>query len=134
MMRWVQMQQIPAGRIEVSSRGEPAQSVVEKPYYIQQTSGSALGYLVVPFDPEGAHRGLDPSLRAYRIPLDRDIRRLDLQITDRAGKPVPGGARRIRIIAPSRWSWLLLVIACTPCVAFAVVRFQRLRRLGRTGR
>ena len=127
LMRWAQIQQIPGAQIAISYGFDDATIVREQSFSIEQTSGASLGYLVVPYDPVGKHKGLDPSLQAYRLPIRDGVSRIRLQILDRDGNGITGGNREVRIISSTRWIYALLILSCIPMVAFIMVRVARSR-------
>jgi hypothetical protein len=133
LMRWAQIQQIPGAQIAISKGSDDATIVREQSFYIEQTSGASLGYLVVPYDPVGKHKGLDPSLMAYRLPIRDSVSRIRLQILDRDGNAVAGGKREVRIISSTRWIYVLLVLSCIPMVVFIMVRIARSQVYIKTG-
>ena len=103
--------------------------VREAPFYVEQIKGSALGYTIVPFDPEGAHQGNEPSLQAFHVPVDRSQKVVRLQVFDKEGKALAGGDRQIRVVSPSRLSILLLALALLPLAVMAVVLAARARKV-----
>jgi hypothetical protein len=127
LMQWVRIQQVPKAQISVSRPKAATETVLEKPYYVEQVKGSALGYTIVPYDPEGAHKDRDPSLRAFRIPIVKDQRVVRLQVQDSSGAVLPGSERQIRIIGPSRLMIISLILALLPLAAMAVVMLRRTR-------
>lgn len=129
LMKWVRIQQVPKAGIEVRRPGAEAQMVREAPFYVEQIKGSALGYTIVPFDPEGAHKGNEPSLQAFHVPLDRGQKILRLRVFDKEGKALAGGERQIRVVSPSGLSILLLALALLPLAVMAAVLAARSRRV-----
>ncbi|MBN1837691.1 MAG: hypothetical protein JW820_17675, partial [Spirochaetales bacterium] len=127
LMKWVRIQQVPKAGIEVSRRDEEPQVVREEPFYVEQVKGAALGYRIVPYDPEGAHEGRDPSLLAFHVPLGPEDRVVHLSVQDKDGKLLEDGSRQIRVIRPSRSGIVALILAALPLVAMAVVLLRRSR-------
>jgi hypothetical protein len=83
----------------------------------------------VPFDPQGAHKDRDPSLRAFQVALGKDVTRAGLTVLDKNGSPLPGGERQIRVLHPPRAGFVALLLALLPLAAMAVVLARRARRL-----
>jgi hypothetical protein len=125
--KWVRIQQVPHASIQVQG---PAGSTLlgEKPYYVEQTKGSSLGYTIVPFDPQGAHKGKDPNLIAFRVAIGKDARELELRSLDGNGRPLTGSERQIRIVRGAPPAVLLIVLAVLPLAAMALVLGLRTRR------
>jgi hypothetical protein len=95
---------------------------------VEQTKGSTLGYTIVPFDPQGAHKGKDPNLIAFRVAIGKDTRELRLRALDGNGKLLPGSERQIRVIRGAPSALLLILLAALPLVAMALVLGVRSRR------
>jgi hypothetical protein len=129
VMKWVRTQQVPQARIEARVGGGQVEVVEEKPYYVEQVKGASLGYKIVPFDPEGAHKDKEPSLRAFQIPLGKDTTRVSLKVMDKNGMPLAGGERQIRVLRPPKAGFVALILALLPLAVMAVVLARRARRL-----
>jgi len=65
VMKWVRIQQVPQAAIRLSGSGGQEQVVREEPFFVEQVKGASLGYRIVPYDPQGAHKDRDPSLQAF---------------------------------------------------------------------
>jgi len=128
LMRWVKIQQVPKPRIEMILPKNKTESLEEKPYYVEQLKGSALGYKIVPFDAEGKHKDREPSLWAYRIPMGKDASVIKLRLQDKAGEHLPGGERQIRVVSRSSSLLLSLILAFVPIAVMIVVLIVRSRR------
>ena len=127
-MNWVYIQQVPGGRIEVTKNNHTSAILVEEPFYVEQTKGSALGYKIVPFDPEGAHKDRDPSLIAFKIPITRETSLIKFELLDNSGLNMAGSSRQVRVIIKSRWQPILLVLCLLPLLVMTVVRMIRSRK------
>ncbi len=136
LMKWVRIQQVPKARIEVTRpAGQGAvngsaetEMILEKPFYVEQIKGAALGYQIVPFDPEGKHKGRDPSLIAFHLPISADQRVIRLRVQDKEGVYLPSSQRQVRIIRPPRAGFVSLILAVMPLVVMAVVLIRRSRK------
>jgi hypothetical protein len=95
---------------------------------VEQVKGAALGYQIVPFDPEGKHKDREPSLQAFHVPLSKDQRIIRLRVQDNAGNYLPSGQRQIRVITPSRIGIVSLILAVCPLIVMFVVMARRSRR------
>jgi len=127
LMKWVRVQQIPGARIFILKRGHELEVILEEPYFVEQLKGTSLGYRIIPYDPMGAHRGLDPSLIAFRVPIGNYDRIIDLRIEDKNGRILKNGTRQIRVIHPSRKGFLALTFAVLPFIVMALIYIQRYR-------
>jgi hypothetical protein len=128
LMKWVRIQQVPRARVEASRRSAESQMVLEEPFYVEQVKGAALGYQIVPFDPEGKHKDREPSLLAFHIPVDKEQRVIRLRVQDKEGQYLASSERQIRIITPSRIGLISLILAILPLVVMIVVIARRSRR------
>ncbi len=128
LMTWVKIQQVPKPRIEMILPKNKTVSLEEKPYYVEQIKGSALGYKIVPFDAEGKHKDREPSLMAYHIPMGKDASVIKLRLQDKAGERLAGGERQIRVVSRSSTLLLSLILAFVPLVVMIVVLVIRSRR------
>ncbi len=128
LMKWVRIQQVPKARIEVI-RAAGTEVVQEDPYYVEQVKGAALGYKIVPYDPQGAHKDREPSLRAFKVAINpADTRALRLRVQDKEGVYLPTGTRQIRIVGASRAGIVVFILALLPLAVMAVVLGLRSRR------
>lgn len=121
IMKWVRIQQVPKARVEVTRKGATTQVVLEKPYYIQQTKGASLGYKIVPFDPKKQGEGRQPSLRAFYIPIQRDMKYLKIRLQDKNGNYLKGSDRQVRIIIRSQNSLFILLLSLLPLALMFLV-------------
>jgi hypothetical protein len=128
LMKWVRIQQVPKARVEITRRFSETQLVLEEPYYVEQIKGAALGYQIVPFDPEGKHKDREPSLQAFHVPLSMDQRIIRLRVQDKDGQYLPSGERQIRVIRPGRVGFISLILALLPLIVMVVVMARRSRR------
>jgi len=128
LMKWVRIQQVPRARVEVTRRTAETEMVMEEPFYVEQVKGAALGYQIVPFDPEGKHKDREPSLQAFHVPLSKDQRIIRLRVQDNEGNYLPTGQRQIRVVTPSRIGFISLILAALPLIVMFVVMAGRSRR------
>jgi len=128
LMNWVRIQQVPGARIELTGNNHTSEVLLEEPFYVEQTKGSALGYKIVPFDPEGVHKDRDPSLIAFRVPVNRERSLIKIKLLDKNGLNLAGSSRQVRVIIKSRWQPLLFLLCLLPLLAMAVVRIIRSRK------
>ena len=127
---WAKVQQVEDAVIEVNREGGGGFEATEQPFFVEQSSGTAMGYTIVAFDAHGEHAGLEPSLRAFRIPTDSSAAVSHLRLTSLDGHPL-GGERQLRVTVAPRHPLAALPAALFPFLAFAVIRVRRYRRLHR---
>ncbi|MQY77259.1 MAG: hypothetical protein GH155_06475 [Spirochaeta sp.] len=128
LMNWVRIQQVPGARIELSENSHASEVILEEPFYVEQTKGSALGYKIIPFDPEGAHKDREPSLIAFKVPVNRERSLIKFKLLDKSGLNMAGSSRQVRVIIKSRWQPLLFLLCLLPLLAMVVVRVIRSRK------
>jgi len=128
LMKWVRIQQVPRARVEVTRPSLESQMVLEEPFYVEQVKGAALGYQIVPFDPEGKHKDREPSLQAFHVPISKDQRVIRLRVQDKEGQYLPSSQRQIRIVTPSRIGIVSLILAVLPLAVMIIVMARRSRR------
>lgn len=125
LMKWVRIQQIPEARIFILKKGDEPRIVLEEPFFVEQLKGTSLGYKIIPYDPMGAHRDLEPGLIAFHIPLGNEDRIINLRVEDKNGRTLKDGTRQIRVIHASRSGFLLLIFAVLPFIAMTIVFLRR---------
>ncbi|NOY10316.1 MAG: hypothetical protein GXP33_15890 [Spirochaetes bacterium] len=121
IMKWVRIQQVPKARVEVTRKDATTQVVLEKPYYVQQTKGASLGYKIVPFNPKKQEEGRQPSLRAFYIPIQRNMKYLKIKLQDKNGNYLKGSDRQVRIIIRSQNSLFILLLSLLPLALMFLV-------------
>ncbi len=128
LMKWVRIQQVPKARVEVTRPSSEARMLLEEPFYVEQVKGAALGYQIVPFDPEGKHKDREPSLQAFHIPITKDQRVVRIRVQDKDGEYLPSSERQIRIITLSRVGFISLILGVLPMVVMIIVMARRSRK------
>ncbi len=132
LMKWERIQQVPRAAVQLTGAGPGATLIHEEPWFVEQVQGATLGYRIVPYDPQGAQKGKEPSLIAFRIPLGRGTPAVVLRTLDSAGTPLAGSTRLIRVIAPPPAEIILPLLALVPLIAMACVIIGRARRYRRS--
>ncbi len=127
ILSWERIQQVPHAGVQVSRPGGQSITLSETPWFVEQTQGSSLGYRIVPYDSQGAQKGKDPSLIAFRVQLGSDVRVLSVRALDSAGIVLPGSQRQIRVIAVPRAEAVLLLFALLPLMVMVIVLVLRSR-------
>jgi hypothetical protein len=128
LMSWVRIQQVPKAVIEARTGDAAAATIREQPFFVEQISGTTLGYRIVPFDPQGEHQGEEPSIIAFRVPMNSDRAVIRLRTLDLRGAVLPGSEREIRVPSRGPASLLLLLTALAPLLVMAIVLVVRSRR------
>jgi len=132
LMKWERIQQIPRAGIELTGGGAGKSMIREEPWFVEQAQGATLGYRIVPFDPQGAQKGKEPSLIAFRVTPGQGSAVTGLRTVDSSGGPLPGSERQIRVIAPPAAEPVLPLLALAPLGAMALVLVRRARRYRRS--
>ena len=128
LMKWVRIQQVPKARIELTDAKGGTNTISENPFYVEQARGTALGYTIVPYDPDGTHKGSAPNLIAFHVPLmsGADMYRVSLQGME--GNHLTGSDRQIRVVPGSKRNIILVIIVLLPIVLLVLVQIYRVRR------
>ena len=127
--KWVRTQQVPHVEVELRGPGRPPGRVREQPFYVEQADTSALGYTIVPYDPAGAHKGKEPSLVAFAVPLRKGDAVIHLRALDASGSVLEGSERQIRVIRRSPVTSLFPFLAALPLLAMISVLVARARKV-----
>jgi hypothetical protein len=134
LMTWQRGAQIPQATIHARNtltfNKTQDIEITEKPYYVEQAKGAALGYTIVPFDPEGAHKDKDPSLKAFHIPMNPELKKVILKTENYEGDLLKGSSRQIRVIKGETDNILLLILSFVPLLAMALVFLVRKMKRG----
>jgi hypothetical protein len=125
---WVRTQQVPHAEIQARSGSAAPVVLREQPYFVEQSKGSSLGYTIVPFDPQGVHKGKEANLIAFRMTVPPEGRTVSFRTLDADGRPLAGSERQIRIVRAPPSAALLLVLAAAPLLVMVLVLVVRSRR------
>ena len=131
VMKWVRIQQVPQAGIRLAGSGGEARIIREEPFFVEQIKGASLGYRIVPYDPQGAHKDRDPSLLAFHVLIAKGQPVVRLATLDKNGTALPGGERQIRVVGPARAGVVALVLALLPLAVMVAALIARARRVSR---
>jgi hypothetical protein len=129
VMKWVRIQQVPQAGIRLTGADGQARTIREEPFFVEQIKGASLGYRIVPYDPQGAHKDRDPSLQAFHIPIPKGQPVLRLAAQDKNGTALAGSERQIRIVGPAPAGIVALVLALLPLAVMVAVLIARTRKV-----
>lgn len=124
---WTHTDAIEEGTLQVLRDGEVIEEIERMPYYVRQTPGYALGYEIVPFDPENDPilAGRQPTFEAYRVELAGDGG-YELRFVDAQGRVAQGSQRTVRTVSHPGSS--LYYVAFVPLgIGFIAFGYRRLR-------
>lgn len=125
---WIHLQPLEAidetFSIEVVGKKGVVSRAVEKPYYVQQTSGSSLGYNIIGFSSE-AFPDSSPSFTAFRIETPRNPGRYRLQLVDESRQALADSARELRTVQGTDSAWVFCVSFIPFVVGACVVVYKR---------
>ena len=127
IQKWVRIQQVPHATIETTGPGDARGTLIERPYYVEQSPGSSLGYTIIPWDPAGPYKDQGPNLIAFRIPLRKDLRVVKLRALDEKGGVLRGSDRQIRLVTSLTAPALLVAFALLPLLLLLVILVARSR-------
>ncbi|MGQ0550620.1 MAG: hypothetical protein ACT4PY_13235 [Armatimonadota bacterium] len=128
---WIPAGAISPGQLEIRSSRSILRRVDRRPYRVQQTAGSALGYEVVEYRPPGpGERPRDPDFEGYELRSDPGTSPLAVRLLGADGAHLPGSERTIRSVRnDSAWRLWLVPLAPWPAALFGL--WRRRRRLDR---
>ena len=125
MYRWVKIQQVPDSSVRITV-GKERSEVFEKPYIVEQSKTTALGYTITPYDPNGIHVGKNPSISALHIPLNPTMKELEFSLLADSSKETSRSSTRvIRIITGVHHEAISILLLFLPIVALFVVLLVR---------
>ena len=119
------VQEVPGVRMAVLGAGGSMATVERRPYFVEQMRTTSLAYRIVPFDPEGAHGGREPSLAAFHVDLERYGRRFRVALVDSRGAVIDATMRRVRLLDGSPRTGVPLLLALLPLAVGAAVTAAR---------
>lgn len=126
LSQWVRLQQVPHARI-VAAAPSGTTPLSEQAFAIQQSSGQALGYTIVPWNQQ-PHRSTDkPDLIAIHLPIRAGIPVLKVSTQDESGKELPGSEREIRLISGPGAEAALIAFLLSPIACALIVMLLRAR-------
>ncbi len=96
---WVQFDPVADATLQVLKDGQVVQEIRQQPYYVKQSTGYALGYEIVRFDPENdpTHEGRAPTFEGYRVVMQDDAD-YELRFVDANGNVLAGSTRSVRAL------------------------------------
>ena len=120
---WVQQELVRGGSLEVRKEGQPATSVSERPYWVEQVSGATLGYNIIEYEPDQAVEE-KPTFRAYRLEPESFGTDTRIYFRDTRGQIMDGSQRDIHFLNGKRGPWLYLP-ALLPLLPAILLRARR---------
>jgi hypothetical protein len=119
--KWEKIKEVPFSRIE-KTIGSEAEIIREKKYFVEpMQSSSTLGYKIVPYDPEGAHKYKNYSFSGFHIPIDRTKTSITIRLQNPNDNYYPLSEREIRIIVKSNGRFGLLIFILLPLIIMTIV-------------
>ncbi|HEV8632928.1 MAG TPA: hypothetical protein VG370_01610 [Chloroflexota bacterium] len=124
---WVQIAPIEGTTLSVR-RGPQEQRLGLEGFTIEQLPGAALGYNMLPFEPDPKAAGTSeerrPDLVAFRVGAPSGRATLSLTMLDADGRPAPG-SQRLLIATPATQDWRLGLPVLVPLLVGATVVLWR---------
>jgi hypothetical protein len=122
----VRLQQVPHARVVVATAiGTNALS--EQAFAIEQSTGQALGYTIVPWNQHAQRPGDKPDLIAFHVRIQNAGTAFRVSAQDETGAILPGSERDIRVIAGPGPEVILVTFMFMPIACVLVVMFARAR-------
>ena len=121
------VQEVPGVRMAVLGADGPTATVDRRPYFVERMRTTSLAYRIVPFDPEGAHGGREPSLVAFHVDLERYGRHFRVALVDSRGDMIDATLRRVRLLDRPPRAGAVLLLSLLPLavgIGVAAVRWR----------
>jgi hypothetical protein len=132
LAKWTRMQPVSDVSVLLRTAGAAEETVVERqPYFVEQVQGKTLGYRIIPYDPDGAHEGKDPSLRAFHVPISPDSRLIEIDVQDGDGKRLTTASREVRVVRAFSLHPVLVLLAAAPILVLIGLRLRRVQKLSK---
>lgn len=109
--------------------GEPGQTeiILEDLFYVDQNTETGAGYEIVYWDsrPYAPHEYLEPSFKAFHIPLPTAPRVMNIRLRTFHGSELKMSKRQIRIVRKSGFLIIVLILSLSPLVLMGYLMYQR---------
>jgi ABC-type transport system involved in multi-copper enzyme maturation permease subunit len=128
LYRWVNIEQIEKGSLQLVKKGQIMARIEERPYYIQQIPGAELGYTIVEYTEEKFPES-GPSFVGYRVEIEPERNGRQIQLVDASGKVVPGSLRELRAIDAGKTRELYIASLILPLAVGVPILLWRRRKL-----
>lgn len=126
--QWVLGSPIRQGELEVVGPAGAAERRQLTPYRVQQAPGAALGYEILPFEPNPERPNARPDLVGFPLPMGAPGSRLEVRMLSPQGQVLAGSAHQVHV--PSAPPLLALVLlAAAPLAVGGAVIIRRGRRM-----
>jgi hypothetical protein len=128
IMKWIRMRQVPGSRLELIEKNGQKRTIFEDAFFVDQGESSSIGYSIVPYEPEGAHEGLAPSLRAFHILYKKNVKSVKIKLENKDGVYFDGSEREIRIIDKSKKNIISILLTFLPLISMFYVLIKRSKK------
>ena len=126
LSQWVRLQQVPRASIVVADSAG-THPVSEQSFAVEQTTGQALGYTIVPWE-QHAHRSSEkPDLIAFHLSITAGRKAFHVNVRDSSGAALPGSDREGRIIDGPGQEAVLVMIMLLPAFCALLILLLRAR-------
>lgn len=125
--RWVAGEALDEGIMEIVRGGKAIERVPLTPYRVRQIPGAALGYEILPFDPNDPGAPRNPDFAAYRITLSDEVPAYEVRLVSNEGRVLLGSQRQVRVLSPVDLRLLLLLPLIPILLGWLVITLRRKR-------
>jgi hypothetical protein len=124
---WVYTEARSDSKLKLYKNGKLDQTIVEKPYVVEQTPGAALGYNILDWNPKDP-KSTQPTFKAHKIVL-RDKGVFTVKYVGKDGKENPTGYREMRPVKEVNPNTLFIIsfIPVLAGLAISLVRVLKTR-------
>ncbi len=122
---WVRMDEVPGATLRAASPGREAVTLAARPFVVNQSTGSGLGYTIAPWDPKTAAPGQAPGIVAFHVSLEKADKVIRLRALDITAARLPGSQRQVRIVKPMPLLSPHAAAALSPLLVMVIVLAAR---------
>ncbi|MBN2534824.1 MAG: hypothetical protein JXB88_18225 [Spirochaetales bacterium] len=130
--KWEKTKSLDNTWLEKTENPGQKEIILEDLFYINQNTETGAGYDIVYWDnrPGAPHEYLEPSFKAFHIPLTKTPRVIDIRLKTFHGKDLTMSKRQIRVVRKSWFLILVLILALSPpgFMGYMIYRRQKLYR------
>ncbi len=129
-MKWFRVIQIENAGIELKYENGSYTTINAEPFIVEQKEGSSLGYSILPYKAEIAQSGAEPSLIAFHLPLDKDVKKIQFHAVDEDGNVIRNSYRQVRVLSVYRGGIISLVLSLLPVLLYVliIIRYRYFRK------
>ena len=129
-MKWFRVMQIENAGIELKYENGSYTTINAEPFIVEQKEGSSLGYSILPYKSREVESHVEPSLIAFHLPLDKDVKKIQFHAVDENGNIIRNSYRQVRVLSAYRGGIISLVLIILPMLLYVliIIRYRYFRK------